>query len=537
MTYDQEQSNITYQNARLEAFGLPVFYTPWFRHPVGPPRPVSGLLFPRFGHSTNLGDSVTQGFYYWHPQSNSDYTFRTRAMSARGIQLMAERRQQTVHTESDIRTSFINDTRTGKVRSHAAVNAEYVVRPGQRVGINAETASDDSYLLDFFDRNDNYLPATLYAEDAGLTHYAGLSATHYQDLDPTRDPARTAQVLPRLELEKVWDMGEDGQQLIASGDVLGLTRDVGTRYTRTIGDVRYIHPFMLPDGSRVETTANLRADLYNIDGTGTIDGTTGRVLPEVSAMWEKPFISPGGTHKITPIIMAAFSPKGGNPSSIPNEDSVAYELDVSNLFRTSRFAGLDRVETGTRIMYGLDNRWGSPTNTRWRLFVGQSYRQFDDSNLPVSGGTATKQSDWVGYFSGSPADWFTFYSNFRLDNSDLSARRLDAGFTLGNVDAAYLRATTTYQDDGAKELYLEGVYPINETWEVRGRNRRDLADGNRQLLAEAELVYTHDCYELSFIARRQAYVNAQVQPSTDYLININLLTLGRDDAPSTQVLP
>ena len=56
---------------------------------------------------------------------------------------------------------------------------------------------------------------------------------------------------------------------------------------------------------------------------------------------------------IEPIVSGTWSTKGNNPSSIPNEDSQDVEFDDTNLFKPSRFPGIDRVEGGGKISYGV----------------------------------------------------------------------------------------------------------------------------------------------------------------------------------------
>ena len=56
---------------------------------------------------------------------------------------------------------------------------------------------------------------------------------------------------------------------------------------------------------------------------------------------------------IEPIIQGFIAPKGGNPDSIHNLDSIDLELSDYNLFSSNRFAGLDRIEEGSRINLGM----------------------------------------------------------------------------------------------------------------------------------------------------------------------------------------
>src|SRR3546814_1663971 len=77
---------------------------------------------------------------------------------------------------------------------------------------------------------------------------------------------------------------------------------------------------------------------------------------------------------IEPIVQAVFSPSGSNPDEIPNEDSLDFEFDDTNLFKLNRFAGRDRVDSGTRIDYGLKWTGAFDNGGSAGAFIGQSYR-------------------------------------------------------------------------------------------------------------------------------------------------------------------
>ncbi len=526
VVYRKDRGDMTYNNAVMDVYGVPVMYLPWFRHGIGDAQPSNGLLPPRFGRSQQLGENVTVSGYVFSPAENADYTIRNRLMTDRGSQFMLERRQNTMTTTSEVEASYLNDTGTGDVRSHLRIEAQKDLTPSRRIGLNGEIASDDTYLSEYFDRLDPYLASTLYGEDAGDQHYAALSMTRFQDLDPTKSEDQTAQVYPHLQLDR-WFAPSFGGQAELNADVVNVYRGEGIRSRRFIGGAEYTRPFMLDDGSKLTLGASSRLDFYVIDN-GPTNGTITRTLPEATAMWEKPYISAGGYHTIAPQVLAAYSPRGGNNNDkVPNEDSVSYELDTSNLFETSRFAGMDRIETGPRLIYGIDNRWGSPDHTDYRLFMGQSLRKFDDSSLPESGGHATNDSDWVGLVEANPYSWLKLTNRFRLDNATFNARRLDTGLQLGHRKGAYLRIMHSYLDGGEEELSSEFRVPLTDQLAFRGQTRDDLA--NKTLLeSQGGLVWTRDCYEIEAMVRRRGYVNGDLQPGTDYIVNLRLLTLGKE---------
>lgn len=526
VTYRRDKSDLTYKNAVVDVYGVPVMYLPWLRHSVGPQKPKSGLLMPQFGKSEALGDEVTVAGYVFSPAENADYTIRNRLMSARGNQIALERRQVTLTTNSEFKATYLNDDELSKVRSSVALMAEKDFSEGRRIGINAETASDDTYLSQYYDRLDPYLPSTVYGEDAGDHHYYALSMTHFQDLSSTIPSADTAQVYPHLELER-WFALDSGGQLTLQGDAVNIYRGTGSQDRRAIGEAEYERPWMLADGSKVTFGAKARMDVYNITNSPK-NGNYTRFLPEANLTWEKPYISPNGYHTISPKIEGILSPRGGNGvNKVPNEDSVGYELDTSNLFESSRFAGRDRVETGPRLIYGIDNRWGDAGNTDWRVFIGQSLRRYDDASLPVDGGASTNVSDWVGELEAHPVDWISFSNSFRLDNATFDVRRSDTSMRLGRDDGLWLKINHTYLDHGPEELSGDLNVPLTDVISFKGHIRKDLAN---EILLESEAGFTwmRDCYQIELLARRRGYSNGDLQPGTDYLINLKLLTLGSD---------
>ena len=52
---DEKAETVTYRDARMELFGVPIAYTPWFRHPAPGVARQSGFLTPTFGSTSELG--------------------------------------------------------------------------------------------------------------------------------------------------------------------------------------------------------------------------------------------------------------------------------------------------------------------------------------------------------------------------------------------------------------------------------------------------------------------------------------------------
>jgi LPS-assembly protein len=63
--HDQEERSLTYRNARLEFYGVPVAYPPYFKHPDPTVDRQTGFLAPTFGSSSDLGLTLEVP-YYWN---------------------------------------------------------------------------------------------------------------------------------------------------------------------------------------------------------------------------------------------------------------------------------------------------------------------------------------------------------------------------------------------------------------------------------------------------------------------------------------
>lgn len=526
-----EKENITYHDVWLDVYGKPIVYLPYFKNSTNPKKPSNGLFPPILGHSTTRGDEITEGVYY-RLDDQHDASLRVHAMSARGIQLLGQARFEQDHLSGRWDGSYLNDRLTGTVRGHLEGSSEYVFNPGERIGVNAQLASDDAYYSEFLRRDINYLTSTAYAEKADPNTYMAFSSTRYDDLRVGSDDSDTLQPLAHGQFEKTFDLAGPKNILTLSSRVDSLDRDQGSDTQRLINSAVWQRSDTLDDGSLVDFSANMRADLYDV--TAQTDGSSywvGRLLPQVSVRWQKPLVSPGGHHIVTPQAMLVVAPRGGNSSNIPNNDSVNYELDMANLFEANRFSGYDRVETGTRFVYGIDNTWVSGTSRKFSLFLGQSVRPYDDQNLPEDGGAATKFSDWVGEVSAQPLDNLTLNSRFRLDNSNFNPHRVDASATLGRIDKSYLQTSYSYLDNGPAELDANTRLFVNEQWYLRGDLRDSLGTNGGLLHAGVGVGVHHCCYNIEVSVERVGYELPNVPPSTEFLLNLQLLPMGSIKQP------
>ena len=109
---------------------------------------------------------------------------------------------------------------------------------------------------------------------------------------------------------------------------------------------------------------------------------------------------------------------------------------------------------------------------------------------------------------------------------------MDNRVTIGDSDFSHITVSHTYVDEGPEELFAKGRYHFNPKWSVEGELRKDLEDDGRTLLSSGSIVYTKQCYRFSFTAERSGYESNDVSPATEYTLNVELLTFGRENNTS-----
>src|SRR5947209_9517870 len=104
--HDDTEKRIYFEDARLEAFGFPLFYWPYLSMPDPTVKRKSGLLIPKFGYSTAFG-FYTQTPYFWALATNYDVTLTPTHTSKQGLLMQAEWRHRLINGSYSIKESGI----------------------------------------------------------------------------------------------------------------------------------------------------------------------------------------------------------------------------------------------------------------------------------------------------------------------------------------------------------------------------------------------------------------------------------------------
>jgi LPS-assembly protein len=297
-------------------------------------------------------------------------------------------------------------------------------------------------------------------------------------------------------------------------------------------------PYVSPAGDVYNLSLSLQTDLYNVDSVqtpqGTEDGFTGRVFPQMQFNWRYPFVRNGGstTQLIEPLAGFVVGPRGHNPDKIPNEDSIDVEFDDLNLFRENRYPGVDRVEGGQRVVYGLRGGVYGAGGGSTTAFIGQSYRFNEDREFQPGSGLETELSDIVGRVSVSPNNLLDFIYRFRVNAERFEARRNEVTMSAGpsrlRLDLTYIfldQEATVGQVGDRQEVTAALNVGLTNYWSAFANGRRNVEDDEFISLGGG-LQYSDECLIFRASISRRFTRDRDLVPSNTILFQFIFKNLG-----------
>jgi len=554
IVHDNVAHKVEYRDATLEIGGIPVLYTPYLAHPDPTVKRQSGFLPPTVGNSTNLGAHATLP-YYWAIGPDRDATFSPIFTTGAGQVAAGEYRQRFSNGELKGGGS-INYDPTGiaapgtLVRGHASGDGIWDIDENWRTGFQLNRSTDQTYLRRFhFGGTESFLTSRGYGERFDQRSFLGINSYVFQTLRQGTNDHTQPVIMPEVSYNWLGRPDSYGGHLSADANVLDLNRLKGTGSHRLSLGTGWTLPFNDATGSVYTLSTTVRGDSYYATDLQVApteharDAFSGRVFPQLSLQWRHPFVGRGWnfSQTIEPIAMVVAGPKGSNPSTIPNEDSLAFDFDDTDLFVPNRFAGLDRVDGGERVDYGLQTSIYGDRGGSSQLLVGQSYRLQNNSDFTVGSGLANKLSDVVGRGIVSPNGYFDFVYRFRLDKDNLRPRRHEAGFSGGpeklrlSVNYIKLPADLITSDPTPREqISIAVTAGLSRYWTVSAATTRSLT---RQLGVSAistglAATYRDECLAFITSLTQSGTTDRDVRPGASLLFTVVFKNLGELTAPA-----
>ena len=353
--HNQTEKMLYFEDARLEFFGQPIAYMPFFSTPDPTVKRKSGFLIPSYSSSSRYGVGVEVP-YYFALAPDYDLTVSPRYTTKQGLLAQAEFRQRLINGAYEIRAygirqddkgQFVSEPGYRDFRGGIDTKGQFALNDKWVWGWDAVAVSDKSFFFDYgLGPYKNALNAFLLTPDTGLSqiyltgvgnrsyfdarvmHFLGYSAADNQSQIPVVHPVIDySNVLNRNSLGGEFSYKANFTSLsrqTASFDAINptallsgwclptsadptkkmpsncLLRGIPGDYTRLTAEVEWRRSFTDSIGQIFTPFASLRGDVIsaNIDNQPGVSNylpvgstQTARLMPTVGLEYRYPFIN------------------------------------------------------------------------------------------------------------------------------------------------------------------------------------------------------------------------------------------------------
>ena len=572
VTEDKAHHLVYFHKAVIRVFGVPVFYTPvfWTADPESTSR--SGFLAPELQVSNRRGFSLEVP-YLLALSKSQDLTIDPIVSTKINPFLNLDWRAKFNSGEIDARVGYTYeyefDNQGHRVpgsdktsRSYVLANGAFVLNNEWDWGFSAERASDD-LLFDRYDIRGVYdrrglfetdsrrLLSQIYAVRQDQDSYLSVSALDFQGLRVGDVNKAMPLVAPLIEGRYEPSGPVFGGRLIVVGSAVVLSRGVqlndptqpGLDSRRATAEANWRRAFTLANGVRIESFASLRGDVYNVVNQPTLGGgtsdsaVTGRFLPEAGVEVSYPLIRHDAdtTVILEPLAEGIVSPRAKPDPGVPNEDSVDFLFDDTNLFDPNRAPGFDVYDSGLRLNLGgrATINWGDGMQAR--ALIGRSFRSSPDLTLPPSSGYSGTASNWIVSASVTPVRGLSLYDRTELGNKNFALRREEVG---ANLMLSFLQGYVRYLHDNSDPAHVlhdvegAGNLYVTKNWGVVFLGTRDLKN-DAWARRDIGVFFQNDCAKIEVVYHYEHGFAELGGPSHSVQLRLTLATLGqqgyRDD--------
>lgn len=542
--YNEAEQSIEYKHARMEVLGVPVLYTPYFSHAAPNADRKSGFLMPSYEYANTLG-AVVRAPYYWNIAPEMDAVLTPIYTSEQGVAFAGEFRHLLQSGSYNLGGSITRPdeidaagVRTGDKdwRWHVEGNGRFRISDFWNWGFNGKRASDDTYLRRYEFGFEDLLTSKAFVEGFEDRTFVNAEAVTFQGLRAQDNADVIPIVHPLVDASHETDAGWNGSRFGVSGNMMALSRDVGSDSRRASTTAYWRLPMVSKGGHLFEVRPQLRADVYSVSDLNTTiggtpetySGTTGRVIPELWFDWKYPLLKrfESSSLIIEPTVQVVVGMNGIESERIPNDDSLALEFSDSNLFMGNHYPGYDLVEQGTRVNYGIRGQWDYDAGGRVLFLLGQNYHTDDNNLFPYSEDLGQEVSDYVGRVAWQYNDHVELGYRFRLDSEEMGIKRseLQGNFIISPVslNLGYVRVESDPYLEDSEEVRARGRYKINQNWAVTGLMRNDLSEDGGMIQAASGLEFRNECVTIATGINRRYIRDRDIEPNTSVTLQVFL---------------
>ncbi len=543
--HDKKKKQISYKNAFLNLFDIPVFYFPKFFHPDPTVKRQSGLLRPVNNNSDILGSSLSVP-YFKIVSDTQDYTFTPTWFDSNILSFQNEYRQLNENSELLADFGFVKGyqsttTRERNSLSHFFINYNLDLKldnfDTSKLFITSEQVSNDTYLRVFdafitqskvrpknFSTLNNQIKLTL--ENENYDFNSGFHA--YENLNINNSSDRYQYVLPYYNFETIINSNYLNGSISLTSSGSNNLSETNNLKSNIINNLNYNENYI----SSLGLSNNFNVNLKNLNSIGK-KNTNYKSSPQIELLslfevnTSLPLIkeTQNNFNYLTPKISFRL-----NPSDMKDSSGLNRNISYGNIFALNRLGLQDTFETGRSLTLGVNYKKETKKlqdiNKFFELNLGTVIRDKEENFIPKSSTINKKHSNLFGSINNRFNKNIEVDYNFAIDNDFTTFENNDLSLTFANNK---LKNTFTFSEAngemGDASAFSNSLsYNINEnnllTFKTR-RNRKINLTEYYDLVYE----YKNDCLTAGFKYKKSYYEDRDIKPTENLLFTITIFPL------------
>tara|TARA_B100001057_G_scaffold450576_1_gene492782 strand:- start:149 stop:2764 length:2616 start_codon:yes stop_codon:yes gene_type:complete len=551
ITHDKKKSEISYDNAVLKIYDVPILYFPKFFHPDPTVKRKSGFLKPEFNSSNILGSSFTLP-YFKMLSENKDFTIRPSWFDNNIFMSHSEYRQINKNSKLTADFGFVKNyksTTTQRKKNLSHFFGQYDLDLGLNsfnssdLSIFIQRVSNDNYLKIFephivkssvkptsFDTLSNSIKIFLDSDNYYLE--SGLEV--FQKLKNTKSD-QYQYILPYYNFNRSIPWKTFNGNLNFSSSGTNDLNETNSLKTKIINNLNYNNSTLYNLGLK----SNFNINLKNISSVGkkATNYTSSPKLELISLFnfnLNLPLIKEmdNYTNFLTPKILFKI-----NPSDMNDSSSSTNRINVDNIFSENRLALSDTFETGRSVTVGIDFKKEKNVDQYFEFKLATSFRDKEENFISSKTTLNKKNSNLFGAINSQLSDKVKLGYNFSIDNNynTLEYNDFNASFSLNNIVTGFSFIEENGELGDTNVLSNFFNYNINENNSLKFKTRR-----NRKInLTEYyDLVYEYknDCLTAGIKYNKTYYSDGDIKPSENLFFSITLIPLTSAEYKANDIL-
>ena len=539
--HNKKKQVISYKNAWLKIYDVPVMYFPRFFHPDPTVDRKSGFLIPTIKNSPN-SDNYLSVPYFSVLGINKDITLTPRFYADDKLLLQSEYRQVNKNSSHLSDLSILSEKNTGS-RNHFFYkynrNLEYFSFEESNLNLEIQQTSNDTYLkankiltkvANDYDVLQSSLGLNFYSEDLAID----TEFMVYENLSKSNND-RYEYILPRLSLIKNIEnkTGLNGNFYLKSDNSIK-NYDTNVYESSNINDLIFnsnprisnkgfynSYDFILKNvNSDSQNSSNYKKDTDHYF-SGLLQFNSSLPLLKETNNYQK-IIKPKVTLKISP------------KNNTKNISKDVNRLDVNNVFNLNRLSSNNTVEGGLSLTYGNEYIISDKDNSNeiFSLKLANNLRLNENNDLPKSNQMGAKTSNFLGEIAYNPNKFLTtkYITSTKNNLYDVNYENFSTEIKINNFVTTfdYLNENDTFD----KNSYLLNTtkYSFNKSnnisFSTRENKKTDLTEYYKLMYQ-----YKNDCLSASIEYNKDYYNDRDIKPEESIFFKLTIIPFGETSSP------